>query len=162
MIRVGYGYDLHRLAKGRKLVLGGVTIPHDKGLDGHSDADVLLHAIIDALLGAAALGDIGTHFPDTASQYKDADSRVLLRSVADLLAEKGHRPGNVDVTVVAEKPKLAPHIEMMRANVAEDLSMAVDKVSIKATTSEQVGIIGREEAMCAMATCLIFEDEKND
>lgn len=154
-IRTGYGYDLHRLAEGRKLVLGGVTIPHEKGLDGHSDADVLLHAITDALLGAAALGDIGAHFPDNDAIWKDADSRDLLRKTVSLVRESGYRINNIDATVVAERPKLRPYIDTMRSNIAEDLGLSPAVVSVKATTSERVGIMGREEAICAMAVCLI-------
>jgi len=156
MIRTGYGYDLHRLSDGRKLVLGGVLIPHEKGLDGHSDADVLLHAIIDALLGAAAMGDIGTHFPDTDPTWKDADSRELLRKTVERIREEGYRIGNVDSTVVAERPKLRPHIDRMRACIAEDLEVEEDAVSVKATTSERIGMIGREEGICAMAVCLLY------
>ncbi len=158
MIRTGYGYDLHRLSGGRKLVLGGVHIPHEKGLDGHSDADVLLHAITDALLGAAAMGDIGTHFPDTDPAWKGADSRELLRKTVERIREKGYRVGNVDSTVVAERPKLRPHIDRMRACIAEDLEIDPDAVSVKATTSERIGMIGREEGICAMAVCLLYTD----
>ena len=155
-IRTGYGYDLHRLSEGRKLVLGGVHIPHEKGLDGHSDADVLLHAITDALLGAAAMGDIGAHFPDTDPAWKGADSRELLRKTVERIREKGYRVGNVDSTVVAERPKLRPYIDRMRACIAEDLEVDPDAVSVKATTSERIGIIGREEGICAMAVCLLY------
>ncbi len=155
-IRTGYGYDLHRLSKGRKLVLGGVRIPHEKGLDGHSDADVLLHAITDALLGAAAMGDIGAHFPDTDPAWKGADSRELLRITVERIREKGYRIGNVDSTVVAERPKLRPYIDRMRACIAEDLNVDADAVSVKATTSERIGMIGREEGICAMAVCLLY------
>ncbi len=154
--RTGFGYDLHRLAEGRELVLGGVNIPFDKGLDGHSDADVLLHAITDALLGAAAMGDIGTHFPNTDPSWKGADSRVLLKKTAELIRKKGYRIGNVDSTVVAERPKLSPYIDQMRANIAADLDVDPDEISVKATTSERIGMIGREEGMCAMAVCLLL------
>lgn len=157
-IRTGFGYDLHRLAEGRKLVLGGVDIPFEKGLDGHSDADVLLHAITDALLGAAALGDIGAHFPDTDPAWKGADSRVLLRQTAALIREKGYLIGNVDSTVVAERPKLRPHIDRMREHIAADLGVGADAVSVKATTSERIGMIGREEGICAMAVCLLWKE----
>jgi 2-C-methyl-D-erythritol 2,4-cyclodiphosphate synthase len=157
-IRTGFGYDLHRLAEGRKLVLGGVDIPFEKGLDGHSDADVLLHAITDALLGAAALGDIGAHFPDTDPAWKGADSRVLLRQTAALIREKGYLIGNVDSTVVAERPKLRPHIDRMREHIAADLGVDADAVSVKATTSERIGMIGREEGICAMAVCLLWKE----
>lgn len=156
MMRIGYGYDLHRIIEGRKLVLGGEEIPFDKGLDGHSDADVLLHAVTDALLGAAALGDIGSHFPDTNSAYRHADSRELLRKAADLVYGNGFNVGNVDATIVAERPKLQDYIPKMRAHIASDLKMPVDAVSVKATTSEKIGIIGREEGMCAMAVCLLY------
>ena len=155
-IRTGFGYDLHRLGEGRDLVLGGVNIPFEKGLDGHSDADVLLHAITDALLGAAAMGDIGAHFPDTDPEWKGADSRILLRKTAELIRGQGYRVGNVDCTVVAERPKLRPYIDRMRTNIAEDLGVEPDAVSVKATTSERIGMIGREEGMSAMAVCLIF------
>lgn len=153
--RIGYGYDLHRLQEGRKLVLGGVYIPHVAGLQGHSDADVLIHAIIDSLLGALALGDIGTHFPDTDPAFKDADSRELLRRTAGLIFEKGYRVGNVDSTVVAESPRLRDLIEKMRANIAADLHADVESVSVKATTSERIGMIGRKEGISAMAVCLL-------
>ncbi len=155
-IRTGFGYDLHRLGEGRDLVLGGVNIPFEKGLDGHSDADVLLHAITDALLGAAAMGDIGAHFPDTDPEWKGADSRILLKKTAELIRGQGYRVGNVDCTVVAERPKLRPYIDRMRTNIAEDLGVEPDAVSVKATTSERIGMIGREEGMSAMAVCLIF------
>lgn len=154
-IRIGYGYDVHRLVEGCPLVLGGVEIPHSRGLDGHSDADVLLHAICDALLGALALGDIGKHFPDTDPAYKGADSRQLLREVNAMLEERGYRPGNIDATVVAQKPKLAPYIEEMRNRIAADLKMEPEQVSVKATTSEQIGFEGREEGMSATAVVLI-------
>ncbi len=153
--RIGYGYDVHRLAEGRPLILGGVEIPHSMGLDGHSDADVLLHAICDALLGALALGDIGKHFPDTDPAFKDADSRQLLREVKGMLKERGYRVGNVDATVVAQKPKLAPYIEEMRKRIAADLEVEPEQVSVKATTSEEIGFEGREEGMSATATVLI-------
>ena len=161
-IRTGFGYDLHRLCEGRKLILGGVTIPFEKGLDGHSDADVLVHAVIDALLGAAAMGDIGMHFPDTDPGFKNADSRVLLRETASMLEKKGFLIGNIDSTIVAERPKLLPHIEEMRYNIAEDLGLGLDDVSVKATTSERIGMIGREEGMCAMAVSLIYRPQAAD
>lgn len=157
-IRTGYGYDLHRLAAGRKLVLGGVTIPFEKGLEGHSDADVLLHAITDALLGAAAMGDIGAHFPDTDPAWKGADSRHLLRATVERVRQAGYRIGNVDSTVVAERPKLRPYVDGMRALIAEDLGVDPDAVSVKATTSEKIGMIGREEGICAMAVCLLYRE----
>lgn len=159
-IRTGFGYDLHRLCEGRKLILGGVTVPFEKGLDGHSDADVLVHAVIDALLGAAALGDIGKHFPDTDSRFKNADSRALLRETVSLLAQNGFLAGNIDSTIVAERPKLLPYIEAMRQNIADDLGLERENVSVKATTSERIGMIGREEGMCAMAVCLIYRSRE--
>lgn len=153
--RIGNGYDVHRLVEGRRCVICGVDIPHSKGLLGHSDADVALHALTDALLGAAALGDIGMHFPDTAVEWKDADSRDLLRAVVRLLADKGFRPANVDVTIIAQAPKMRPHIDAMRANVAADLGLPIDCVSVKATTTEGLGFTGRAEGIAAQATALI-------
>jgi 2-C-methyl-D-erythritol 2,4-cyclodiphosphate synthase len=155
-IRIGNGFDVHALAAGRKLVLGGVTIPHDRGLDGHSDADVLLHATADAILGALALGDIGSHFPDADPRWKDADSRVLLRHVAGLAVAQGFAIGNLDTTVIAQAPKLAPHVPQMRANIAADLACDVAQVSVKATTTERLGFAGREEGIAALATVLLF------
>ena len=149
------GYDVHRLTENRKLIIGGVEIPHEKGLDGHSDADVLLHAVMDALLGAAALGDIGLHFPDTDEKYKGADSRALLRNVADLIREKGYVVGNVDATVIAQRPKLRPYISQMVKNIAEDLEIMEDQVNVKATTEERLGFSGREEGIAASAVCLL-------
>lgn len=154
-IRIGHGFDVHPLVAGRKCIVGGVDIPHDRGLDGHSDADVLLHAICDALLGAAALGDIGKHFPNTDPRFKDIDSRELLFHVAGLLKAKGFRVVNVDATVIAEAPKLAPHIVAMCANIAADLDLTVDCVNVKATTSERLGFTGRGEGIAAEAVCLI-------
>ena len=154
-MRIGSGYDVHRLVENRKLIIGGVEIPHEKGLDGHSDADVLLHAVMDALLGAAALGDIGLHFPDTDEAYKGADSRELLRKVAELLREKGYFVGNVDATVIAQRPKLRPYIPQMIKNIAEDLEIFDDQVNVKATTEEHLGFSGREEGIAASAVCLI-------
>jgi len=153
--RVGQGYDVHRLVAGRKLVLGGVEIPHATGLLGHSDADALLHAITDALLGAVALGDIGRHFPDSDPRYRDVDSRVLLRATVALLAEKGWRPVNVDATIIAQQPKLAPHAAAMVANVAVDLGISPDFVNIKGKTNETLGYLGREEAIEAQAVVLV-------
>ncbi|MGA9396136.1 MAG: 2-C-methyl-D-erythritol 2,4-cyclodiphosphate synthase [Azonexus sp.] len=153
--RVGQGYDVHRLVAGRKLVLGGVEIPHATGLLGHSDADALLHAITDALLGAVALGDIGRHFPDSDPRYRDVDSRVLLRATVALLAEKGWRPVNVDATIIAQQPKLAPHAAAMVANVAVDLGISPDSVNIKGKTNETLGYLGREEAIEAQAVVLV-------
>ena len=157
-IRVGQGYDVHRLVEGRKLILGGVDIPYELGLLGHSDADALLHAITDALLGAAALGDIGRHFPDTDPRYKGADSRVLLRGAVALLKEKGWRPVNVDATIIAQQPKLAPHAAAMVANVAVDLGIPPDSVNIKGKTNEKLGYLGRSEAIEAQAVVLIARD----
>ncbi len=155
MIRVGQGYDVHPLVSGRKLVLGGVTIPHAKGLDGHSDADALIHAVCDACLGAAALGDIGKHFPDSDGQYRNIDSRVLLRRVREAIDQAGWRVGNVDATVIAQAPRLAPHIPAMAANIALDLEIAASAVNIKATTTERLGFIGREEGIAAQAVVLL-------
>lgn len=154
-IRVGYGYDVHRLVEGRDLWLGGVHIEHTLGLLGHSDADVLIHAICDALLGAANLRDIGYHFPDTAPEYRGADSKVLLSRTVDLLAQHGYRVGNVDCTVCAERPKINPHIDAMKAVLAPLLRVDLDAVSLKATTSERMGFVGREEGMAAHAVALI-------
>lgn len=154
-IRIGHGFDVHAFAEGRRLVIGGVEIPHAVGLLGHSDADVLLHAICDALLGAAALGDIGRHFPDSDPRYKGIDSRELLRHVAGLLRARGWRAGNVDATIIAQAPKMAPHIAAMRANIAADLDVTVDAVNVKATTTERLGFAGRGEGIAAEAVCLI-------
>ncbi len=154
-MRIGHGYDVHRFRSGRALILGGVDIPWEMGLDGHSDADVLLHAIMDALLGAAALRDIGYHFPDTDMAYKGADSRMLLRRVRGLLEEKGYRVGNVDATIIAQAPKLKPHIPQMIANIAQDLGVEPDQINVKATTEEHLGFTGNLEGMAAHAVCLI-------
>lgn len=154
-IRTGFGFDVHRLVPGRELWLGGVRIEHELGLLGHSDADVLIHAICDALLGAAALRDIGYHFPDTSADFAGIDSKVLLRRTVDLLAERGYAIGNVDATVCAERPKLNPHIERMRACLAEVMDVDVDDVSVKATTTERLGFTGREEGISAYAVVLI-------
>jgi len=155
MIRVGNGFDVHAMVAGRRLVLGGVTIPYDRGLEGHSDADVLVHAIGDAILGALALGDLGKHFPDTDPRWKGADSRALLRHIVGLMNDRGYRIGNVDATVIAQAPKLAPHISAMRANLAADLRCAVEDVSVKATTTEHLGFTGRGEGMATMASVLV-------
>ena len=155
MIRVGQGFDVHAFAEGRRLVVGGVAIPHERGLLGHSDADVLLHAICDALLGAAALGDIGRHFPDTDPRYQGIDSRELLRHVAALLRERGFRVGNVDATIIAQAPRMAPHIPAMVANIAADLGIDAGAVNVKATTTESLGFTGRGEGIAAQAACLI-------
>lgn len=157
MWRSGLGMDVHAFAEGRDLWLCGVKIEHDRGLMGHSDADVALHALCDALLGAAALRDIGYHFPDTDPAYKGADSRVLLRRTAALVAEKGWNVGNVDVTIAAQAPKLMPYIEEMRARVAADLGIDTDAVSVKATTTEHLGFTGRKEGIAALATCMIHK-----
>ncbi|QSV46788.1 2-C-methyl-D-erythritol 2,4-cyclodiphosphate synthase [Geobacter benzoatilyticus] len=154
-MRIGHGYDVHCLVEGRKLILGGVDVPYEKGLLGHSDADVLLHAIADAILGALALGDIGKHFPDTDPQYKGADSRKLLRHVLALAEQKGYLLGNVDATIVAQRPKLAPFIAEMRANIAKDLDAEPDRVNVKATTTEQLGFAGRGEGIAAYAVVLM-------
>ncbi|MGZ5033788.1 MAG: 2-C-methyl-D-erythritol 2,4-cyclodiphosphate synthase [Usitatibacter sp.] len=154
-MRIGQGFDVHRLVPGRRLVIGGVEIAHDKGLLGHSDADVLLHAICDALLGAAALGDIGKHFPDTDARYRGIDSRELLRQVAGLLTTRGRRVVNVDATIVAEAPRMAPHIPRMVDNIAGDLGIEAHNVNVKATTTEKLGFIGRGEGIAAQAICLI-------
>ncbi len=154
-MRIGHGYDVHRLCEGRRLILGGVDIPHEKGLLGHSDADVLLHAIADALLGAAALGDIGKLFPDTDAAYKDADSLILLRHVAARLSVAGYKVVNVDATVIAQAPKLAPHIEKMRHNIAAALAVDITAVSVKATTEEGLGFSGEKLGIAAHAVCLI-------
>jgi 2-C-methyl-D-erythritol 2,4-cyclodiphosphate synthase len=155
MIRIGHGFDVHALVTGRRCVIGGVDIPHEKGLDGHSDADVLLHALCDALLGAAALGDLGNHFPNTDPRYRDIDSRQLLRHVAGLLKQQGYAVVNVDATVIAEAPKLAPYIAQMCSHIAEDLDMAAGTVNVKATTSERLGFTGRGEGIAAEAVCLL-------
>lgn len=154
-LRVGQGYDVHQLVEGRPLILGGVTVPHDKGLLGHSDADALLHAITDALLGAAGLGDIGRHFPDTDPRYKGADSRVLLRDTRALLAQAGWQVVNVDSTIIVQKPKMAPHIPGMVAHIAADLGLSPDCVNVKAKTNEKLGYLGRSEAIEAQAVVLV-------
>jgi len=154
-MRIGQGYDVHRLKEGRKLILGGVEIPWERGLDGHSDADVLVHAVMDALLGAAALGDIGKLFPDTDEQYRGADSLKLLAAVGERLREKGWRVENIDSTIVAQRPKLAPHLPQMAANMAEVLGLSADQVSVKATTEEKLGFTGSGEGMAAQAVCLL-------
>jgi 2-C-methyl-D-erythritol 2,4-cyclodiphosphate synthase len=155
MIRVGFGYDVHRLVPNRELWLGGIRLEHSLGLLGHSDADVLIHAVCDALLGAANLRDIGYHFPDTASEYADIDSKILLRRTIALLAEKGYKVGNIDVTVCAERPKINPHIPAMQQSMAKVMGVDVDSVSIKATTTEKLGFTGREEGISAYAVALI-------
>ena len=156
-MRIGHGYDVHRLVEGRDLILGGVKIEYELGLLGHSDADVLLHAVSDALLGAAGLRDIGYHFPDTDPKYKGADSRMLLREVRQKVADAGYRISNVDVTMIAQKPKLKPHIEQMMANIAADLQIDVSRVNVKATTEEKLGFTGSGEGMSCHAVCLLEE-----
>ncbi len=155
-MRIGHGYDVHPLKAGRDLILGGVKIPHPKGLDGHSDADVLIHAICDACLGAAALGDIGHHFPDSDPRYRGIDSRRLLRKVCAVLKQHGWRVGNLDSTVVAQAPRLAPHISGMRENIAMDLEIGTEQVNVKATTTEMMGFAGREEGIAAHAVVLLL------
>jgi len=157
--RIGQGYDVHALVPGRPLIIGGVTIPYDRGLLGHSDADVLLHAITDALFGAAALGDIGRHFPDTDERFAGANSRVLLRECARRLKEAGFAIANVDSTVIAQAPKLAPHIDAMRANIAEDLGLPIERVNVKAKTNEKLGYLGRGEGIEAQAAALVVRGD---
>ncbi|MBQ3052832.1 MAG: 2-C-methyl-D-erythritol 2,4-cyclodiphosphate synthase [Clostridia bacterium] len=154
-MRIGHGYDVHRFAENRPLVIGGVTIPYEKGLAGHSDADVLLHAVCDALLGAAALGDIGKHFPDNDQSFKNIDSRILLRRVVALLSQKGYKINNIDATIIAEKPKMAGHIDLMRQNIADDCQMDIDSVNVKATTEEGLGFTGELLGISAHCVCLI-------
>ncbi|MDP1926374.1 MAG: 2-C-methyl-D-erythritol 2,4-cyclodiphosphate synthase [Thiobacillus sp.] len=157
-LRIGHGFDVHAFAANRKLIIGGVDIPHELGLAGHSDADVLLHAICDALLGAAGLGDIGRHFPDTDAEFSGIDSRILLRRVAGQLQQRRWRVGNVDATIIAQAPKMAPHIARMTAHIADDLGIAIDRVNVKATTTEKLGFTGRGEGIAAEAVCLIERD----
>ncbi len=157
-VRVGFGYDVHPFKKGRKLWLGGIEIPYEKGLLGHSDADVVIHAITDALLGAAAMRDIGFHFPDTSIETKDIDSKILLSKVIELLSQKGYIFGNVDVTICAEKPKISPYIETMRKCLAQVISTEEENISIKATTQEKLGFVGREEGVSAYAVVLIKKE----
>ena len=154
-MRIGQGFDVHQLVAGRKLIIGGVEIPYHLGLAGHSDADVLLHAICDALLGAAALGDIGRHFPDSDARYKGIDSRELLREVGRLLAQEGWRAANIDATIIAEAPKMAPHVGRMAEHIAADLGIASGSINVKATTTEKLGFAGRGEGIAAQAVCLI-------
>lgn len=156
-MRIGHGYDVHRLKEGRKLILGGVEIPYDRGLDGHSDADVLVHAVMDALLGAAAMGDIGKLFPDTDDQYRGIDSTILLEQVRQALAEKGFSASSLDCTIVAQKPKLASYLPAMKQRIAQVLQMDPGRVNVKATTEERLGFTGREEGIAAHAVCLLEE-----
>ena len=158
MFRIGQGFDLHRLVEGRPLIIGGVEIPYHQGLDGHSDADVLIHAIIDALIGAAALGDIGRHFPDTDDGYKGADSRVLLRGAVALIQAAGYRVGNVDATIICQTPKMAPYIPEMVKNIADDLGISAGHVNVKAKTNEGLGHLGRGEAIAVDAVALIYKE----
>ncbi len=157
-MRIGHGYDVHRFGDGDFITIGGVQIAHNHGLVAHSDGDVLLHALSDALLGAAALGDIGQHFPDTDPEFKGADSRALLRHVMSLLRERGWKVGNVDATIVAQRPKMAAHIPLMRERIAADLGVALDQVNVKATTTEKLGFVGREEGIAAHAVALLLAD----
>ena len=161
-MRIGQGYDVHRLVEGRKLIIGGVEIPYEKGLDGHSDADVLTHAIMDALLGAAALGDIGVLFPDTDDAYKGADSMVLLEKVHDAVLSEGYSVSNIDATIIAQAPKMRPYIEEMRSNIAGALEIDVDQVNVKATTEEHLGFTGREEGIAASAVCILVSPAEYD
>ncbi len=158
MIRIGHGYDVHKLVENRKLIIGGVDIPYEKGLLGHSDADVLLHAISDSLLGAAALGDIGCLFPDNDPKYKGADSLMLLKEVVTVLKNKGYSVVNIDCTLIVQKPKMRPYIDLMRKNIADACAVALDCVSVKATTEEKLGFTGREEGISAHSVCLITDE----
>ena len=157
-MRIGHGYDVHKLVEGRLLILGGVNIPHETGLLGHSDADVVVHAIMDAMLGALALGDIGKHFPDTDPVYSGADSIKLLKRVTEIIAEKGYTVGNIDSTIICQAPKLAPHIDMMRKNIAEAIGCDISQVSVKATTEEKLGFTGAKEGISAHAVCVLCKE----
>lgn len=157
MIRIGQGFDVHKFEEGRPLIIGGITIPHDRGLTGHSDADVLLHTITDAALGAIAEGDIGRHFPDTSAEFKDADSAVLLEKIWALVEGKGYKLGNIDCTIIAQKPKMSSYIEVIRKRIAELLKADISQVNVKATTTEQLGFTGREEGIASMATILLIK-----
>ena len=159
-MRVGLGYDVHKLVDGRKLIIGGVDIPHEKGLLGHSDADVLVHAVMDSILGALALGDIGKHFPDTDEKYKGADSIKLLEFVHNLIDEKGYAIGNIDCTIIAQSPKMAPHISNMRENMAKALNTSTDNINVKATTEEGLGFTGAKEGIAAQSICLLVKVDK--
>ena len=158
-MRIGHGYDVHRLVTGRKLILGGVEIPWDRGLDGHSDADVLTHALMDALLGAAGLGDLGRHFPDNDDRFLGIDSQELLKQVCRMLTERGLTLGNADITVIAQKPKLAPYLDRMRASLAKTMSVSEGQINLKATTEERLGFTGREEGIAAHCVCLLEESK---
>lgn len=157
-LRVGNGFDVHRLVAGRPCIICGVEIPFDRGLLGHSDADVALHALADALLGAVSMRDIGYHFPDTDERWRGADSRMLLREVVRIIGQRGYRPSNVDITIIAQAPKMLPYIERMQANVADDLGLDIDRVSVKATTTERLGFTGREEGIASLATATVIRD----
>lgn len=157
-LRVGNGFDVHRLVAGRPCIICGVEIPFDRGLLGHSDADVALHALADALLGAVSMRDIGYHFPDTDERWRGADSRMLLREVVRIIGQRGYSPSNVDITIIAQAPKMLPYIERMQANVAEDLGLDIDRVSVKATTTERLGFTGREEGIASLATATVIRD----
>lgn len=159
-MRVGLGYDVHKLVEGRKLIIGGVNVPHEKGLLGHSDADVLIHAVMDSILGALALGDIGKHFPDTDEKYKGADSMKLLELVYNLIKEKGYCIGNIDCTIIAQSPKMAPHIQNMRENIAKALNTSIDDINVKATTEEGLGFTGAKEGIAAQSICLLVKVDK--
>lgn len=154
-MRIGQGFDVHKFCDGDHVILGGVKIPHEKGLEAHSDGDVLLHAICDALLGSLALGDIGKHFPDTSSDFADIDSRVLLRHAGQFIIDKGYKVGNIDSTIIAQAPKMLPYIDQMRANIANDLEIKIDQVGVKATTTEKLGFTGRKEGVASMAVVLV-------
>ncbi len=159
-MRVGLGYDVHKLVEGRKLIIGGVDIPHEKGLLGHSDADVLIHAVMDSILGALALGDIGKHFPDTDEKYKGADSMKLLEFVYNLINEKGYGIANIDCTIIAQSPKMAPHIQSMRENIAKALNTSIENINVKATTEEGLGFTGAKEGIAAQSICLLVKVDK--
>ena len=159
-MRVGLGYDVHKLVEGRKLIIGGVNVPHEKGLLGHSDADVLIHAVMDSILGALALGDIGKHFPDTDEKYKGADSMKLLEFVYNLINEKGYGICNIDCTIIAQSPKMAPHIQNMRENIAKALNTSIENINVKATTEEGLGFTGAKEGIAAQSICLLVKVDK--
>lgn len=159
-MRVGLGYDVHKLVEGRKLIIGGVNVPYEKGLLGHSDADVLIHAVMDSILGALALGDIGKHFPDTDEKYKGADSMKLLEFVYNLINEKGYSIGNIDCTIIAQSPKMAPHIQNMRENIAKALNTLIENINVKATTEEGLGFTGAKEGISAQSICLLVKVDK--
>ena len=161
MIRIGQGFDVHEFEEGRPLIIGGITIPHDRGLTGHSDADVLLHTVTDAALGAIGEGDIGRHFPDTDAAFKDVDSAILLEKVWDIVEAKGYRLGNIDCTIMAQKPKMAPYIDKIRTRIADLLHADVSQVNVKATTTEKLGFVGREEGIASMATILLLKNDQN-